>query len=186
MVSHGKFVVSYPLLYNNVMLYNHELSNIKRYTLIISHSFLNQESVYSLEGSLASRVFHKAAIMMSARIEVSLDRSTGEECVSKSTWFWVRFNSLWAIGPMASLAYWLSTLSCLLWELQHRAIHNVAACIIKTSKREHLLPRWKSEFHVIYLQLTSYHFDHILLKHVPGPAHTSRAGKLHKNVNTRR
>lgn len=149
------------------MLYNHEFRNIKRHTLIISHSFLNQVSQYSL-GSLASRVFHKAAIKMSARVEISLDCSTGKEYVSKFTCFWGRFNSLWAIGPMASLPCWLSTLSCLLCELQHRATHNVAACIIKASKRGHLLVRWKSEYYVIYLQLTSYRFDHIPLKHLKG------------------
>lgn len=121
LVSHGKFVMLVIHCCIKMLSYitNHELSNIKLHTFIISHSFLNQESQYSLVGSLASRVFHKAAIKMLARVEVPLDCSTGEEYVSKFVCFWVRFNSLYAIWPMASLPCCQSTLSCLLCELQH-------------------------------------------------------------------
>lgn len=109
----------------------------------------------------------------------------GRSCF-KFMWFLIGFNSFWTIEPMASLPRWLSTLSCLSCRLQRRATHNVAACTIKASKKEHLLAAWKSEFYVIYSQewLPSLLPYSVEVCHRSCPH--SKGGNSHKGRNTRR
>lgn len=72
----------------------------------------------------------------------------------------------------------LSTLSCLLCGLQHKAPHN-AACITKASNTQHLLT-WKSEFYVHksdILSLLPYSIE-------AGPAHTPGKGTLGATIES--